>query len=131
MASDKWRGKLATGRAVHCNGVDSLELGPYSEQDCERGLKGRDMTIELTPEQEQVIGRAIQAGLIRTVGDVVGVGVKTIQWRLDERCAPMNAKSAEQWLQEFHTWVHSHPTTTPLLADEALNRESIYGMRGQ
>jgi proteasome lid subunit RPN8/RPN11 len=89
------------------------------------------MTIELTPEQEQVIGRAIQAGLIRNADDVVGVGVETIQRRLEERRAPMNAKSAEQWLEEFHAWVHSHPTTTPLLSDEAINRESIYGARGQ
>jgi len=89
------------------------------------------MAIELTPEQEQVIGRAIQAGVIRTADDVVGVGVETIQRRLEERQAQVDRMSAEQWLQEFHTWVHSHPTTTPLLSDEAINRESIYGTRGQ
>jgi proteasome lid subunit RPN8/RPN11 len=89
------------------------------------------MAIELTPEQEQVIGRAIQAGVIRTADDVVGVGVETIQRRLEERRAPVNSTSADQWLQEFHAWVHSHPTTTPLLSDEAINRESIYGARGQ
>jgi hypothetical protein len=43
----------------------------------------------------------------------------------------VNAPSAEQWLEEYHTWVHSHSTTTPLLSDEAVNRESIYGTRGQ
>ncbi|MFZ0960061.1 MAG: hypothetical protein WAO35_04090 [Terriglobia bacterium] len=89
------------------------------------------MTIEISPEQEQVIGRAIEAGLIRTPDDVVGVGVETIQRRLEERRAPAKATSAEQWLEEFHAWVHSHPTTTPLLSDEATNRESIYGTRGQ
>ena len=89
------------------------------------------MTIELTPEQEQVIGRAIQEGLIRTPDDVVGVGVETIQRILGPARAPVNAPSAEQWLEEFHAWVHSHPTTTPLLSDEAVNRESIYGTRGQ
>ena len=89
------------------------------------------MTIELSPEQERVIGRAIRAGLIRTAGDVVGVGVETIQRRLEERRTPANSTSAEQWLQEFHAWVHSHPTTTPLLSDEAIHRDSIYGTRGQ
>jgi proteasome lid subunit RPN8/RPN11 len=89
------------------------------------------MTIELTPEQEQVIGRAIQAGLIRTADDVVGVGVEAIQRRLEERRASLASTSAEEWLKEFHAWVHSHPTTTPLLSDEAVNRDSIYGTRGQ
>jgi len=89
------------------------------------------MTIELTPEQEQVIGRAIREGLIRTPDDVVGVGVETIQRLLGQPRAPVNAPSAEQWLEEFHAWVHSHPTSTPLLSDEAVNRESIYGTRGK
>lgn len=89
------------------------------------------MTIQLTPEQEQVIGLAIQAGLIRSADDVVGVGVETIQRRLGERPASVDSANAGQWLEEFHTWVHSHPTTTPLLSDEAINRESIYGTRGQ
>jgi hypothetical protein len=42
----------------------------------------RIMTIQLNPEQEQVIGRAIQAGLIETADDVVEVGVETIKQRL-------------------------------------------------
>jgi len=90
-----------------------------------------DMTIQLTPEQEQVIGRAIQAGVIRTADDIVGVGVETIQRRLAERSAAANPPSTEHWLKEFHAWVHSHPITTPLLSDEAIDRESIYGTRGQ
>lgn len=89
------------------------------------------MTIELTPEQEQVIGQAIQAGLIRTADDVARVGVETIQRQLGERRALADSASAEQWLQEFHAWVHSHSTTTPLLSEEAIDRESIYGTRGQ
>jgi proteasome lid subunit RPN8/RPN11 len=89
------------------------------------------MTIQLTPEQEQVIGRAIEAGLIKSADDVVGVGVETIERRLQERRALADSASTQQWLQDFHSWVHSHPTTTPLLSDEAINRESIYGTRGQ
>jgi len=89
------------------------------------------MTIQLTPEQEQVIDRAIQAGLIKTADEVVGMGVETIQRRLEQRRLPGDSTSVEQWLQDFHSWVHSHSTTTPLPSDEAVDRQSIYGTRGQ
>jgi Arc/MetJ-type ribon-helix-helix transcriptional regulator len=89
------------------------------------------MTVQLTPEQEQVIGRAIEAGLIKTADEVVGIGVETIQRRLERHHAPVDSTSAEQWLQDFHKWVHSHSTANPLLSDEAIDRESIYGTRGQ
>ena len=92
---------------------------------------GRHMTIRVNPEHEQAIRQAIKAGLIETADDVVDVGVETIQKRLESQGGPMASMSAEQWLQEFHAWVESHPTTTPLLSDEALSRESIYGTRGQ
>jgi Arc/MetJ-type ribon-helix-helix transcriptional regulator len=89
------------------------------------------MTIQLTPEQERVIDQAIEAGLIKTPGEVVGVGVDAIQRRLEERRALADSASTELWLQDFHSWVHSHPTTTTLLSDEAVSRDSIYGTRGQ
>lgn len=88
------------------------------------------MTIRIKPEQEQVIEQAIQAGVIKTADDVLDVGVETIQRRLEARGASTASISPEQWLREFHTWVHSHPTTTPLLSDEAISREFIYGTRG-
>jgi hypothetical protein len=37
------------------------------------------MAIQLSPEQEQVVGQAIHAGLIRIPDDVVGVGIETIR----------------------------------------------------
>jgi hypothetical protein len=43
------------------------------------------MTIQLNPEQEQLIGQAIQAGLIRDANEVVHVGVETIRQRLEAR----------------------------------------------
>jgi hypothetical protein len=43
------------------------------------------VTIQLKPEQEQVIGQAIQAGLIETADDVVEVGLETIKQRLEGR----------------------------------------------
>jgi hypothetical protein len=89
------------------------------------------MTIRLKPEQERVIGQAIQAGLIRTADDVVDMGMETLQKRLEAQGASLPSMSPEQWLEEFHTWVHSHPTTIPLLSNEAVSREFIYSTRGQ
>jgi proteasome lid subunit RPN8/RPN11 len=88
------------------------------------------MTIRLNPEQQQLIGRAIQAGLIGKADDVVAVGVEAIRQRLQSRDEPGTELQTEQWLQEFKAWVHSHPTTTPLLSDQAVSRDSIYGTRG-
>ena len=41
------------------------------------------MTIVLKPEQQQVVGRAIQAGLIRNADEIVEVGVEAIRKRLE------------------------------------------------
>jgi antitoxin (DNA-binding transcriptional repressor) of toxin-antitoxin stability system len=37
---------------------------------------------------------------------------------------------AEEWSRELHAWIHSSPANTPVLSDEAISRESIYGTRG-
>jgi hypothetical protein len=88
------------------------------------------MTIELKPEHEQTIDQAIQAGLIQSADQVVDVGLETLRSRLKEGTASGGPMNTEQWLRGFHAWVHSHPTTTPLLSDEAISRDSIYGTRG-
>jgi hypothetical protein len=88
------------------------------------------MTIQLNPEEERLIGQAIQAGLIGKADDVVAVGVETIRQRLQSRVGLGSELNTEQWLREFSAWVHGHATTTPLLSDEAISRDSIYGTRG-
>ncbi len=90
------------------------------------------MTFQLTPEQEKLIGRAIQEGLIKSPEDVIDVGVETIRQRVMEHAggAP-SSPDANRWLAEFQAWVHSHTIDTPLLSDEALDRESVYGARGR
>ena len=40
------------------------------------------MTIQINPEQERVIGQAIEAGLIHTAAEAVEMGVKAIRQRL-------------------------------------------------
>ena len=85
------------------------------------------MMIALKPEQVQVIDQAIQAGLIRSADDVVHVGLETLRGRLKASAPPT---SAEEWMRKFRAWAHSHSTSTPLLSDEAISRESIYRERG-
>lgn len=88
------------------------------------------MTIQLNPEQENLIGQAIRAGLIRAAGEVMDVGLETIRRRLAAEPASGTDMDAEQWSREFHAWTRGHPTTTPLLSEEAISRDSIYGTRG-
>ena len=88
------------------------------------------MAVQLSPEKAEVVGLAIHAGLIRIPDDVVGVGVEAIRQRLEAREPAIAPLSAEEWSRELHAWMHSHPGTTPVLSDEAISREQIYGMRG-
>jgi Arc/MetJ-type ribon-helix-helix transcriptional regulator len=88
------------------------------------------MTIQLTDEQAQVIDRAVQAGLIRDAGEAVELGVGRVRQRLETATHPANALSREEWSKKLHAWANSHSTETPLLSDEAISRESIYGDRG-
>ena len=85
------------------------------------------MTITPTPEQEQILVKAMEAGLIERAEDALDVGLETLLGRLTNRRRP---ESAEEWIARFHSFVRSHSTSTPLLSDEAISRESIYGDRG-
>jgi hypothetical protein len=86
--------------------------------------------FQFQPEQERVIHEAIQAGLIARADEVAEVGLETLRSRFESRSDSIRPASAEEWLGEFRAWAHGHPTTTPLLSDEAISRESIYGERG-
>ncbi len=89
------------------------------------------MTIELNPEQERVIGQAIKAGLVRTAEDVVEIGVKSVQQQLEKQPAPNAGPDDDDWQERFEAWTSSHRTDTPLLSDEGISRDSIYGNRGE
>ena len=88
------------------------------------------MTLEINPEQEQVVGRAIEAGLIQAADDVVELGIEAIRRRLEQSSESTRPGNADEWSREFHAWVRGHSTTTPLLSDDAISRDSIYGTRG-
>ena len=87
------------------------------------------MTIQLSAEQSQMIDRAIQAGIIREAADAVEVGIQTIRLQLNAQTSLSSKLSAEDWMEDFHAWIDSHPTDSPLLSDEAISRESIYSDR--
>ena len=88
------------------------------------------MTIELKPEQSHVIDQAIAAGLIGHPDEVVNLGVESLRHRLQSAVAAERPVNAEEWMNKFRAWAHSHPADTPLLTDEAISRESIYADRG-
>ncbi len=88
------------------------------------------MTFQFSPEQEQLVERAIQAGVIRDAREVVEMGIESVRQRLATHSSMAKPSDIQQWLERFHAWVHHHSTTTPLLSDEAISRDSIYGTRG-
>ena len=57
----------------------------------------------------------------------LNVGLESLKSRLAIR---ERSETAEEWIARFHAFVHSHSTSTPLLSDEAISRESIYADRG-
>jgi hypothetical protein len=83
--------------------------------------------------QSNVIAEAIQAGLIKSPGEALDIAVDALQKLLKASQRPIPAVDpvdAEEWMRKFRAWAHSHPTTTPLLSDEAIGREAIYRERG-
>jgi len=91
---------------------------------------GVPMTVQLSPEQERLIGRAIRAGLIQAPDDVIAAGLAALRERLEAQPESGTESGPEEWTRELHEWIHSHSTSTPILPDESLERDSIYGTRG-
>ncbi len=92
------------------------------------------MAIQLNPAQQQVIGQAIQAGLIHDAEDVVEAGVEAIRRRLEARHPPTVPPSPdiamEDWSRDLHRWIRGRSSAAPPLSDEAISRESIYETNG-
>lgn len=89
------------------------------------------MSIHLTPEQEQIVDQAIRAGLIRGPEDVFAAGIGVLLDRLMSHNRASAPKiGIDEWARELHDWINSHSTTTPLLTDAAIDRDTIYGDRG-
>lgn len=88
------------------------------------------MAIQLSPEQERVVGQAMRAGLIHSLDEVAEVGIAAIRSRLNSRDAALAAPQSEEWFRELTAWSKGHSTSTPLIPEEALSRDSIYSTRG-
>ena len=88
------------------------------------------MTIQLSPEQEQLIGRAIGAGLISAPTEAIELGIAAILAHLQSKRDSETIGGSEEWSEKLSEWAGSHSSTAPPLPDEAFDRESIYGSRG-
>ena len=72
-----------------------------------------------------------RASLARGEGQVITQdSMRALSAEIKER-GRVNALDAEEWSRELAAWSESHTRATPLLPDEALDRDSIYGARGR
>jgi hypothetical protein len=72
----------------------------------------------LTPEEKaflekKIVTKSTDIGLTKTLDSFSHLGT-----------------SPQQRAKAFSEWAESHPRNTPILSDEAISRESIYGERG-
>ena len=81
------------------------------------------VTLNLPPEKEAAFTALALAR-----------GLSLEQWMLDiadqyiqpVSVAHLQKTNPEEWARYFDAWVDSHDPNTPVLSDEAMNRESIY-----
>ncbi len=88
------------------------------------------MSLNLSPEQQQIVDQAIRAGLIRGPEDVMAAAIGVLLDQIESHNRAVTQTGFDDWARELHDWIHGHSKTTPLLTDAALDRESIYGSRG-
>ena len=71
-----------------------------------------------------------RASLARGEGrEITQESVRELSTAVQERGRARPA-DVEEWFRDLTAWSKGHTTATPLLPDEALDRESIYGGRG-
>ena len=84
-----------------------------------------NLTIELSDEKVEALkAQAAAHGLTveRWVEEIAEQYVRTQLVSI----AHLQKTNAKEWARQFHAWAESHDRTTPLLADDAVSRESIY-----
>ena len=86
--------------------------------------------LELKAEDEQIIARGVDAGVISGAADVLQLGVEVVRQRLKERAALPEFSSRSEWSTKLRHWIEGHERVVPLLSDEAVSRESIYDALG-
>lgn len=85
------------------------------------------VTLELSPEREAAL---------RAQADARGLSLEELLLEMTESLAPsasianLQKTNPKEWMRQFRAWAEGHDRTTPLLSDDAVNRDSIYPDRG-
>jgi hypothetical protein len=79
--------------------------------------------VTLSPEDEAALKLQAEAqGL--TLEEWLGrIAVMHVPTRSE---AHLQRTDPKEWARRFHEWAENHDRTTPLLADEAISRDTIY-----
>ena len=85
------------------------------------------------------IAKVQDTGLLELPGEASELGLKpgdrvkiTVQTSMNHRTRNETSvrRTPEERAKAYRTWADNHSTDTPLLSDEAISRESLYGDRG-
>lgn len=80
------------------------------------------MTVTLNPEQERVVGQAIDAGLIAAADEVVNAGVEAIRQRLESRTRESRQQAIDAAATRLRTFAQRyHFTLGGLSIKELIN----------
>jgi hypothetical protein len=82
------------------------------------------LTIELKPEQEQILQQALQEGRFASLEQALDEALLSISSKQTPSLTPSEMAAA------FRSWAASHSHATPPISDEAISREAIYSTRG-
>jgi hypothetical protein len=72
------------------------------------------MALELKSEDEQVIARGVDAGVISGAADVLRLGVEVVRQRLEDRAATSENSHGSQWSLNLRGWIDSHEKRSAL-----------------
>ena len=84
------------------------------------------MTIILTPEKAEAVGKAIAAGLIANTDEIVDAGLAAIEYRVPPKDVRPRLETAEEWKRALRQWIEKFASKGPPLTDEAISREAMY-----
>ena len=82
-----------------------------------------NLTIALTEEQ---------AAALKSQAEAQGLTVESLLQRIAEQHAPsrsiahLQKTDPKEWARRFDAWMNSHDPNTPVLSEQAMNRESVY-----
>jgi hypothetical protein len=81
------------------------------------------VTIELSPEKEAALVAQARARGLTVQQLLMEVTDQLVQ---PASIAHLQRTDPKEWARHFRAWAESHDPRTPVLPDEAMNRDSIY-----